>query len=184
MKERKMRRCAALLLAAVAAAGVLSPQVGAIAGLPDAMVLQTGGVASVEVALPLSAEVSDNAVIASVGQDGASSLSLTAGGETGTAEVVFRLLGLVPVKTMTVTVEQPRMLVPGGRSLGVALETAGLMVVGSSDLGTSASPAQKAGIRPGDVILSVDGTPVADAAALSERISAGETARIEVDREG
>ena len=47
MKERKMRRCAALLLAAVAAAGVLSPQVGAIAGLPDAMVLQTGGVASV-----------------------------------------------------------------------------------------------------------------------------------------
>ena len=184
MKERKMRRCAALLLAAVAAAGVLSPQVGAIAGLPDAMVLQTGGVASVEVALPLSAEVSDNAVIASVGQDGASSLSLTAGDETGTAEVVFRLLGLVPVKTMTVTVEQPRMLVPGGRSLGVALETAGLMVVGSSDLGTSASPAQKAGIRPGDVILSVDGTPVADAAALSERISAGKTARIEVDREG
>ena len=86
MKERKMRRCAALLLAAVAAAGVLSPQVGAIAGLPDAMVLQTGGVASVEVALPLSAEVSDNAVIASVGQDGASSLSLTAGDETGTAD--------------------------------------------------------------------------------------------------
>ena len=31
MKERKMRRCAALLLTAVAAAGVLSPQVGAIA---------------------------------------------------------------------------------------------------------------------------------------------------------
>ena len=184
MKERKMRRCAALLLTAVAAAGVLSPQVGAIAGLPDAMVMQTGGVASVEVSLPLSAEVADGAVIASVGQGGVSSLSLTAGEETGTTEVVFRLLGLVPVKTMTVTVEQPRTLVPGGRSLGVALETAGLVVVGSSDLGASASPARKAGIRPGDVILSVDGTPVDDAAALSERISAGQTAQIEVEREG
>lgn len=179
-----MRRWAALLLTAVAAAGVLSPQVSAIAGLPDAMVLQTGGVANVEVALPLIAEVSDDAVISSVGQTGDSSLSLTAGEETGTAEVIFRLMGVVPVKTMTVTVEQPRRLVPGGRSLGVALETEGLVVVGSSDVGASASPARKAGIRPGDVIRSVDGAPVENAAALSERIEAGRSARIEVEREG
>lgn len=184
MKEARMRRRAVLLLAAVAAAGMLSPQVSAIAGLPDALVMQTGGVASMEVALPLSAEVSDEAVVAGVDREEGASLRLTAGEETGTAEVVLRLLGVVPVKTVKVTVEQPRRLVPGGRSLGVALETQGLMVVGSSDLGTTQSPARSAGVRPGDVILSVDGEPVADAESLSERLAEGQTVEIEVDRDG
>ena len=100
MKEARMRRCAALLLTAVAAAGVLSPQVSAIAGLPDAMVLQTGGVANVEVALPLIAEVSDGAVISSVGQTGDSSLSLTAGEETA-AEIPILAGETVPRVTFS-----------------------------------------------------------------------------------
>lgn len=187
MNDGKLHRRAGALLAA-AVMTFLSPQVGAIAGLPDALVMQTGGVASVEAALPLSAEVTagGEAVLAGVdrGEDGW--LNLTAKEAAGTAEVVFRLLGVLPVKTMTVTVEPPRVLVPGGQSLGVAVETQGLVVVGASDLGGETSPAQAAGIRPGDVIRSVDGTEVDSAEALSVMIArqGDEAVQVEVLREG
>lgn len=186
MKEERMRRRASLLLAAAAVLAVLSPQTGGLSALPDALVMDAGGVTSVEVSLPLSAEVAgdEDSVIASVNQSGRSTLSLTAGEESGTAEVVFRLLGLVPVKTMTVTVEQPRTLIPGGRSLGVALETDGVVVVGSSDLGTTDSPARKAGILPGDVIQTVDGEKVEGAEGLSGMLEGGGTVSLGVLRNG
>ncbi len=185
MNEVKLRRRVGWLLAAAIVA-TLSPQVGAISGLPDALVMPTGGMASVEVALPLSAEVRDDeAVLAAVDHGAGEALNLTAGDSSGTAEVVFRLLGL-PVKTMTVTVEPPRVLVPGGQSLGVAVQTQGLVVVGASDLGDAPSPAHEAGIRAGDVIQCVNGAYVGTAGELSELIAASEaeTVRVEVLRDG
>lgn len=184
MNEARMRRRAAALVTSVIMLAALSPGTGAMAGLPDALVLDAGGVASMQVSLPLSAEVADGGVIARLDRSSDSMVSLTAGEETGTAEVVFRLLGVVPVKTMKVTVEQPRMLIPGGRSLGVALQTDGVVVVGSSDLGKEDSPARKAGIRPGDVIRTIDGTAVQGAEALSEQIDDGETVNLGVLRDG
>lgn len=186
MYDSKMRRRLGALLAAVMLLLALSPQMGAIAKLPDALVMDAGSVAGVEVSLPLSAELAEDGgkVIATLDQTKGSAVSLTAGEETGTAQVIFRLLGLIPVKTMTVTVEQPRILVPGGKSLGVALKTSGVVVVGSSDLGKAASPARQAGILPGDVIQTVNGAPVEDAAALSSSLSNGDRAHLEVLRNG
>ena len=185
MKEEKMRRRLAALMVAVAALSVLSPQVGAIASLPDALVLDAGSATSVQVSLPLSAEVAAGGEgIASVTGDRGSRVSVTAGEESGTAQVIFRLLGLVPVKTMTVTVEQPRVLVPGGRTLGVALKTEGVVVVGASDLGSKASPARMAGVRAGDVIQSVDGVQIGSASALSECIQNGAAVTLGVLRDG
>ena len=185
MNEAKLRRRVAWLLTAAVAA-TLSPQAGTIAGLPDALVMSAGGMASVEVALPLRAEVrGDEAVLASVDRGEGEALNLTAGEASGTAEVVFRLLGL-PVKTMTVTVEPPRVLVPGGQSLGVAVRTQGLVVVGASDLGGEPSPAHEAGIRAGDVIQCVNGESVDTPEALSERVARAEadSVRVEVLRDG
>ena len=88
MNDEKMRRRVGWLLASVFALAALSPQVGAIADLPDALVMETGGVASVEVSLPLSAQVSGEAPgVARVDRSGGSSLSVMAGEESGTAEV-------------------------------------------------------------------------------------------------
>lgn len=171
MNEAGMRRRTTVLLTAALALAVLSPGTGAVAALPDALVLDAGGVASIEASMPLSAEVSGGEpVIADLARSGDSQISLTAGEKSGTAEVVFRLMGLVPVKTMKVTVEQPRTLIPGGRSLGVALRTDGVVVVGSSDLGNEESPARAAGVRPGDVIRTVNGEPVTGASALSQML--------------
>ena len=79
MNEVKLRRRVGWLLAAAIVA-TLSPQVGAISGLPDALVMPTGGMASVEVALPLSAEVRDDeAVLAAVDHGAGEALNLTAG---------------------------------------------------------------------------------------------------------
>lgn len=184
VNEARMRRRAAALVTSVILLAMLSPGTGALAGLPDALVLDAGGVADVQVSLPLSAEIADGDVIARLDRSSDSRVSLTAGETTGTAQVVFRLLGVVPVKTMTVTVEQPRTLIPGGRSLGVALQTDGVVVVGSSDLGRTQSPARQAGIRPGDVIQSVNGQPVVGAQGLSECIDSPETVSLSVLREG
>jgi len=168
MTEKKLWRRTAVLLATALMLGLTSPQTGAMSPLPDAMVLQAGSVASVDVWLPLSAEVArqSDAAPVSVERRGGAAMSLTAGEKSGTAEVVFRLMGLVPVKTMRVTVEQPKILIPGGQSLGVAVQTKGLVVVGSSDLGATPSPARRAGIRPGDIIRSVDAIPVNSASEL------------------
>lgn len=60
----------------------------------------------------------------------------------------------------------PRMLIPGGSTIGIKLDTEGLVVTGFAD----ESSARQAGIRKGDVIVEVDGTAVHTAAALQESL--------------
>lgn len=181
MVERTRRRLSGLLAAAMAAL-MLSPQVGALARLPDSMVVDAGTVT----VLPASAAVragidgEANGLEASDETDG---LRLTAG-ETGECEVTYRLLGLVPVKTVKVSVQPRRVLVPGGQSVGVALNTRGVVVVGSSDLGRTPSPARLAGLKSGDVIERIDGEAITSARQLSLCVSDGATARLQLLRGG
>ena len=55
------------------------------------------------------------------------------------------------------------------------------------DFGSDASPAKRAGLEPGDIIISIDGKPVEYVAQLQQRIAfrqPGETAKVEVARKG
>lgn len=79
-----MRRRAAALVTSVILLAALSPGTGALAGLPDALVLDAGSVADVQVSLPLSAEIADGDVIARLDRSSDSQVSLTAGETTGT----------------------------------------------------------------------------------------------------
>ena len=76
-----------------------------------------------------------------------------------------------------------RILVPGGKSLGIAIETEGLVVVGTSDLGINASPARLAGLNSGDIITEIDGVQVRSAQDLSAVLQAGKTANLQVVRD-
>ncbi|EAX47901.1 peptidase S55, SpoIVB [Thermosinus carboxydivorans Nor1] len=93
----------------------------------------------------------------------------------GKAVVEFRLLGLIPVRTVQVDVTPPLKLVPGGHSIGVVLHSQGVIVVGNSPVlsqdGQYYTPAKDAGIAVGDVILSINGTPVNNDAQVAEIIN-------------
>ena len=64
------------------------------------------------------------------------------------------------------------MLVPVGQTVGIELECRGVVVTGFADVQTpsgSVCPARSAGVRPGDVILGVDGETVENGAAFLDR---------------
>ena len=185
MGDRIRRRLAGALAAALAAL-MLSPQLGALSRLPDEMVLNAGTVTVIPVTAAVRAEASGGAgVVAGLeaDRDGDGALRLTAG-DGGEGELTFRLLGLLPLRTVRLSVRPERVLVPGGQSVGVAMNTGGVVIVGNSDLGRTPSPARLAGLKSGDVIRSVDGAALEGAAQLSASLADGEPARLEVLRGG
>ena len=180
MKGKGVRRCAAAML--IAAVALISPGLNAVGAIPDSLVLRVGGDREIQGTLPLCAAVMAGSEVVAADRTENAALRLTAGAESGNAEVELRLLGLIPVKTVRVTVQPELRLIPGGKSLGVAVRAQGVVVVGASNLGKRVSPASAAGIRAGDVIVSVNGNEVTDSKMLSEAMAAGEEARLRVQR--
>lgn len=177
------RRRLAGTLAAATLALMLSPQMSALARLPDELVLAAGTVTVIPVSAAVRADATGagGVVEALQAEPEAGALRLTAG-ETGEGELTFRLLGLLPLRTVKLSVRPERTLVPGGQSVGVAMTTGGVVVVGNSDLGKTPSPARLAGLKSGDVIQCVNGLRVNGARQLSERLTDGGTARLKVLR--
>ena len=118
--------------------------------LPDALFLKSGAQTELRFTLPGNAELqTDSAAVISSFDQSASDLgntvTLTAGDEAGEATLTYRLLGLIPVKTVAVTVETERTLVPGGQSVGVALLTEGVVVGRLLGRGQDAKPRLQGG---------------------------------------
>ena len=179
----RYRRRAALLTAATAAL-MLSPQLGAVTRLPDEMVLDAGAVTVIPVSSAVVADASgDDGAIAEMETALEGGLRLTAG-DRGEGRLTFSLLGLVPLRTVKLSVRPERVLVPGGQSVGVAMTTGGVVVVGNSDLGKLPSPARLAGLKSGDVIQCVNGVQIAGAKQLTECLSGGGPAVLRVLRDG
>ena len=89
----------------------------------------------------------------------------------------------IPANQSVAALEQ-RMLIPGGKVVGIAIETDGLVLVGTSDLGSAESPARQAGLKPGDVIVKVNGEDVGSSEELAQLLDAGETVQLEYRRDG
>ena len=185
MKElnwKPARMAWALAIAASMGFALASPGVQALGALPDRLSLAAGSNAVLDIALPGSAQLDSGSTQATLTERNGS-IEIRAGEETGTANLIFRLLGIVPVKKVEVEVAEERTVIPGGQSVGIAIDTEGLIVVGTSDLGRSASPARLAGLNSGDIITRVNGRSVRTARDLAELLKAGETATITVMRD-
>ena len=89
---------------------------------------------------------------------------------------VVKLLG-IPVKRVSVHVRETVYVMPGGCSVGVSMYTKGVLIVGLGSIDTAegrVSPAAAAGLRAGDVLISIDGVEVEGAAHMAELCGAHE----------
>ncbi|CAA7602106.1 stage IV sporulation protein B [Acididesulfobacillus acetoxydans] len=83
-----------------------------------------------------------------------------AGPTAQTVQLTYKLFGIFPLKSSEVEVMPEMSLVPGGESIGVTLQSKGVMVVGQAPVvgadGKKQFPARDAGIETGDVLLKIN----------------------------
>ena len=105
-------------------------------------------------------------------------------------DYTVKLMHVIPVKTVSVKLEQRKYLALGGELVGVRLKTEGLLVVSTErfadETGEIVNPAGDAGIKKGDILLSVNGREITENGVLTEAIegSGGAPLRLLVRRDG
>lgn len=97
--------------------------------------------------------------------------------------VQVNLLNIIPVKRTNVKSVKRQYVVLGGEIFGIKLFTDGVLVVDAESVqsdGKTVNPAEKAGIKVGDIIKSVNGQSVYTNKALSEIIEKSSGANLDV----
>lgn len=148
---------------------------------------------AVQIGIGFYASAVPSAYVVSQGGDLTLPAPLTAnaaaGGQTEAYDATVRLLGVFPVKNVSVRQADDMEVLLGGDVFGMKLYTSGVLVVGLTDVDTasgSRNPAADAGVQVGDVIESIDGHTVstkAEVAALVEQ-SGGQPMTLRVRRDG
>jgi len=157
--------CSALLLCN-------SQAFSALTALPRHLTLVPGQAESLTLDFPFMAEAQDQSILKTTERSGNQFQIQTL--QAGNTQVDISLLGWIPLRSISVQVLQEDWLIVGGQSIGVTMESQGVLVVNFSAVvcedGTSHMPGREAGIKAGDVIVSVDGQPVNTAEELSDMI--------------
>ncbi|MDZ5471066.1 SpoIVB peptidase (plasmid) [Bacillus sp. 31A1R] len=137
--------------------------------IPKNITLFEGQNYELQRATPVSAVVSPDNKSISVQQEN-DSVSLYAK-QYGKNEMLLELAGF-PIKKVDVNVLKDFKVIPGGQSIGVKLNTLGVLVVGHHQVNTAEgkqSPGEIAGIKVGDIITKINGQKIekmADVAPL------------------
>ncbi|MCL2637287.1 MAG: SpoIVB peptidase [Oscillospiraceae bacterium] len=107
--------------------------------------------------------------------------------DTGIQEqtVSLKLFGIIPIKEVQLERIDRPVLVPCGTPFGIKIRTDGAIVTGLGDIDGSPSPARLAGLRTGDIIVSVNGVSIEKSADITDAVQfkAGE-AVVELIRDG
>lgn len=177
MERRKpspLKKATGLVLALFLALGYFTPTQEALRTLPDRMALTAGQARTMMLgsALTLTPAAGDFAVSASEDETLRDKGQIELVSQTaGTGELMLSLLGVLPLKKVEVEVSPEKRLIPGGGAIGVAMRTDGVLVVGTSDLSSGVSPAAASGIRPGDVLRTVNGVTIHTSDQLAKLIA-------------
>ncbi|MGN0548462.1 MAG: SpoIVB peptidase [Acutalibacteraceae bacterium] len=99
-----------------------------------------------------------------------------------------KLFNIFPVKSAKVKVSRRKYVVPGGNAFGIRLYTKGVMIIRIDGVTTpsgNVSPGKAAGLKEGDMIISVDGVDVYRNRELSAIFasSGGKTLKLEIERD-
>jgi stage IV sporulation protein B len=128
--------------------------------IPKTITVFEGQDYSFQKAAPVSAAlVSQNSNITL--DQGKHSVSMTAS-ENGKNEMLLEFAG-IPIKKVDVHVLKDFRVIPGGQSIGVKLNTVGVLVVGHHLINTISgkkSPGEIAGIKVGDIITEINGNKI------------------------
>jgi stage IV sporulation protein B len=87
--------------------------------------------------------------------------SLTLASPTkGKFDVQLLAFGTIPIRNLTVNVEPPPLVIPGGQAIGVLLSSHGVVIVGHLPVtGVDHKqyyPAKEAGLKIGDLLLKIN----------------------------
>lgn len=172
----KAKRVLGGMLAAALIALNFVPSVQSMRNIPELIHLTQGQEKSYSFFLPVKVEVEQEGACVSSSTDetlGSRSPTLTTQ-DVGSTRVTFRLLGCIPLRTATVQVDDERVLIPGGQSIGLTMFTDGVFIVDCASVyradGTAAYPAREAGLTSGDCITGVGGKGVDSMQALMEAV--------------
>ena len=108
-------------------------------------------------------------------------------GDEDTYDVNVSLLKIIPVKNSSLTVSERDFVAVSGELFGLRLFTEGIIIVGIDEVKTAKgniSPAEKAGLQKGDIIISIDGVKVKSCNEVSEFMeqSGGKVMKLELRR--
>ncbi len=94
--------------------------------------------------------------------------------DSQTHKVTLKLFDVIPVKEVNVNVLKSPLVVPSGECIGVKLYSGSLIAVGTVSFktknGDSVSPGVNAGIKPGDIIETVNGENVDSIADFAKKL--------------
>lgn len=178
----------------------LSAPVQSYAAFPAELNLFHGQSALLELAIPAGGEVTvqNPDVIRVNGKTGATQrIALNhplavESAKAGQTKLQLKLFGKIPIKTVKVNVVPDLKVIPGGQTIGVKIQSDGILVVGHHLVHVSpdkkVSPGEQADLRLGDLIVKIDGKAVRDvskvAGIVAEAGKAGKAVNLDVKRGG
>lgn len=94
--------------------------------------------------------------------------------DKGTASLHYKVFGFIPYRTVKVNVIPKLKVNPGGHSIGVKLNTDGVLIVGIAEIvdpdGVKHNLAEQNGVRIGDTVIAINGTKVENSVHVAELI--------------
>jgi stage IV sporulation protein B len=125
--------------------------------IPKSISVFEGQQLQIDKAVPVSVSLNHNNSSVSL-RDEKNTINIS-GAEHGNNEVLLELAGF-PIKKVDVNVLKDFKVIPGGQSIGVKLNSVGVLVVGHHQVNTNdgkKSPGEIAGIKVGDIITKING---------------------------
>ncbi|TDQ41637.1 SpoIVB peptidase [Aureibacillus halotolerans] len=159
-KTTNVRKAIGVLLLVLFIGVTMSPSFSSYLQMPSAMALFHNQ-ASLKLPVPNGVDVSGTNRLETDMNQAENTVEVTPV-TAGLATLQYRLSGF-PIKQSDIRVLKDIRLIPGGQSIGVRLNSGGVLVVGYHDVSTSSgalSPGRSSGLQAGDMILSINNTPV------------------------